>query len=109
MTPFEFIYELILLYILNVIFQGPLMFVVPIIPVESIYELIYVILNIIFQGPLIFVVAMCRTRVAFLFKRYFCQVISHLFVNSLNKEIMKRSDILQVGTMEIEMILLSML
>ena len=26
------------------------------------------------QGPLIFVVAMCRTRVAFLFKRYFCQV-----------------------------------
>jgi len=25
------------------------------------------------QGPLIFVVAMCRTRVAFLFKRYFCQ------------------------------------
>ena len=28
----------------------------------------------LFQGPLIFVVAMCRTRVAFLFKRYFCQV-----------------------------------
>ena len=33
----------------------------------------------IFQGPLIFVVAMCRTRVAFLFKRYFCQVICSLF------------------------------
>ena len=30
----------------------------------------------LFQGPLIFVVAMCRTRVAFLFKRYFCQVPS---------------------------------
>ena len=24
------------------------------------------------EGPLIFIVAMCRTRVAFLFKRYFC-------------------------------------
>lgn len=34
----------------------------------------------IFQGPLIFVVAMCRTRVAFLFKRYFCQVICSLFL-----------------------------
>ena len=31
-------------------------------------------LTTLFQGPLIFVVAMCRTRVAFLFKRYFCQV-----------------------------------
>ena len=29
---------------------------------------------VLLQGPLIFVVAMCRTRVAFLFKRYFCQV-----------------------------------
>jgi len=28
---------------------------------------------VLLQGPLIFVVAMCRTRVAFLFKRYFCQ------------------------------------
>jgi len=27
----------------------------------------------ILQGPLIFIVAMCRTRVVFLFKRYFCQ------------------------------------
>ena len=25
------------------------------------------------QGPLIFCVSMCRTRVAFLFKKYFCQ------------------------------------
>ncbi len=25
------------------------------------------------QGPLIFCVAMCRTRVAFLFKKYFCE------------------------------------
>merc|ERR1712117_951111 len=27
------------------------------------------------QGPLIFCVAMCRTRVAFLFKKYFCEDI----------------------------------
>ena len=36
------------------------------------FKYIGMVFNLI-QGPLIFCVAMCRTRVAFLFKKYFCE------------------------------------
>jgi len=48
-----------------------LMFTLSLLQITA-FKYIGMVFNLI-QGPLIFCVAMCRTRVAFLFKKYFCE------------------------------------
>ena len=50
-----------------------LMFTLSLLQITA-FKYIGMVFNLI-QGPLIFCVAMCRTRVAFLFKKYFCEDI----------------------------------